>query len=204
MYVATDDQRIFDIVKKFGGNAVMTSEDHPSGTDRCAEALKIISRQSGNRFDYVINIQGDEPFIQTTQIQMLIDSFKDKKTDIATLAKRISCRDEIFDVNKPKIVFSQQNYALYFSRSPVPHIRNLGTNEWPGEHVFYKHIGIYAYKAEVLKKLSKLQPSSLEKAESLEQLRWLQNGYKIRVSETEFETIGIDTPEDLKTAENML
>ena len=204
VYVATDDQRIYNAVTGFGGKALMTSGEHPSGTDRCAEALNLISQQSGINFNHVINIQGDEPFIQTSQIQMLIDSFNNKSTDIATLAKKISSRAEIFDVNKPKVVFDNHRFALYFSRSPIPYIRNLDTVEWPASHVFYKHIGIYAYKSEILEKLSKLPPSPLEIAESLEQLRWLQNGYRIYVSETEFENIGIDTPEDLENAINML
>ncbi len=204
LYVATDDQRIYEAVKKFGGKVVMTSDTHPSGTDRCAEALKLISRQTGMNFDGVINIQGDEPFISPSQIRSLMDSFQDRKTDIATLARKITDREEITDPNKPKVVFDRFNYALYFSRSPVPYLRNLEPDKWPGPHPVFRHIGIYAYRSEILKKLCRLSPSSLEMAESLEQLRWLQNGYKIKVSITEFENVGIDTPEDLIKAEKML
>ena len=204
VYVATDDQRIYNTVTGFGGKAVMTSPEHPSGTDRCAEALKIISKHSGMHFKYVINIQGDEPFIHAPEIQKLMDSFQDKRTDIATLAKKIYSGSEIFDVNKPKVVFDNHHYALYFSRSPIPYIRNLNKEEWPASHAFYKHIGIYAYRAEILEKLSQLPPSPLETAESLEQLRWLQNGYRIYVNETESENMGIDTPEDLEKAKGMI
>ena len=204
VYVATDDERIYNTVSGFGGKAVMTSSEHPSGTDRCAEALKIISKKSGINFKYVINIQGDEPFIQASQIQLLTESFRYESTDIATLAKKITSWSEIFDINKPKVVFDKHHFALYFSRSPIPYIRNLDKEEWPGNHEFYKHIGIYAYKAEILTKLNQLSPSPLEKAESLEQLRWLQNGYRIYVGETESENIGIDTPEDLEKAKRMI
>ena len=204
VYVATDDKRIYNTVTGFGGKAVMTSSEHPSGTDRCAEALNIISKHSGINFKYVINIQGDEPFVQASQLQKLMDSFRDRNTEIATLAKKITSASEIFDVNKPKVVFDKHHFALYFSRSPIPHIRNLNREEWPGSHGFYKHIGIYAYKTDILKKISHLPPSPLETAESLEQLRWLQNGYRIYVGETESENIGIDTPEDLERAKGMI
>jgi len=201
VYVATDDERIFQAVKKFGAKAVMTSGKHPSGTDRCAEALNIISLETGTHFDCVINVQGDEPFISPLQIQALINCFQDAKTDIATLAKKITSREEISDPNKPKVVFDKSNFALYFSRSPIPYIRNAGTDITTGSHNIFRHIGIYGYRSDVLKELSHLKPSPLELAESLEQLRWLQNGYKIKVSLTDLDNLGIDTPEDLIEAE---
>ncbi len=204
VYVATDDERIYNTVTGFGGKAVMTSSNHLSGTDRCAEAFTLISGLSDKNFTHIINIQGDEPFIRADQIEMLINSFKKRDTDIATLAKRITVNNEIFDPNKPKVVFCKKQFAMYFSRSPIPFVRNLEKSMWPGENIFYKHIGIYAYKSEILLSLSQLPQTTLEKAESLEQLRWLEHGYKIYVGETKFENIGIDTPEDLKKAEEML
>lgn len=204
VYVATDDKRIYNTVTAFGGKAVMTSEKHLSGTDRCAEAFKLISKLTGKKFTHIINIQGDEPFIRNEQIKLLIDSFHESKTEIATLAKRIRANDDIFDMNKPKVVFCKKHFALYFSRSPIPFVRNMEKNMWPGNHPFYKHIGIYAYRSDILLKLSMLPQTPLEIAESLEQLRWLQHGFKIYVSETELENIGIDTLDDLKKAEEML
>ena len=197
VYVATDDQRIFDAVKSFGGRVIMTSSAHQSGTDRCAEALNKIRETTGNEFDYVINFQGDEPFIYPTQIELLKSSFEDPQTDISTLVKQIDSREDILDPNKPKVVFDVNHFALYFTRSPVPFIRDLIPDNWPGDTVFYKHIGIYAYRSGILDKIAMLAPSSLEKAESLEQLRWLQNGYRIKVNVTSYENFGIDTPEDL-------
>jgi 3-deoxy-manno-octulosonate cytidylyltransferase (CMP-KDO synthetase) len=187
--VATDDQRIFDHVKSFGGNVCMTSADHVSGTDRCFEAL---SKQD-EKYDYVINIQGDEPFISPKQIDLLGDLL-DGKTELATLGKKLDDEEAIANPNVVKLVKNVFGEALYFSRFPVPYLRNKVA------HNFFKHIGMYAYRADILKKITKLPVSSLEKAESLEQLRWLENGYKIKVAETEQETIGVDTPEDLEKA----
>lgn len=193
--VATDHPAIFAAVEKAGGRACMTSKQHQSGTDRCYEALS----QQAESFDYVINIQGDEPFIAPEQISLLA-SLLNGKTELATLKKRIKDTKTIFNPNVVKVVSSQGGEALYFSRSPVPHIRSTAETDWLAKHVFYKHIGIYAYRADVLAKITQIAPSSLEEAEALEQLRWLQNGYRIQVAETEFESMGIDTPEDLQKA----
>jgi 3-deoxy-manno-octulosonate cytidylyltransferase (CMP-KDO synthetase) len=193
--VATDNQKIFDHVKSFGGNVCMTAEDHVSGTDRCFEALRL----QKEKFDYVVNIQGDEPFIKPEQIELLTNLL-DGKTELATLAKSIEKEEQLFNPNVVKVIFDSNNEALYFSRSTIPHIRNTDQNKWLSKHTFFKHIGLYAYRADILEKITALTPSSLEKAESLEQLRWLENGFKIKVAETTIETIGIDTPQDLQEA----
>jgi 3-deoxy-manno-octulosonate cytidylyltransferase (CMP-KDO synthetase) len=202
--VATDDERIFNCVKDFGGRVVMTSKAHPSGTDRCAEALEIMEVLSKQQFDIVINIQGDEPFIDTMQINQLVGLFEDPQTQIGTLAKEISDRLDIFDPNKPKLVKDTNDFALLFSRSPIPYIRGMKMEEWPGDHKFLKHIGIYAYLSKVLRTLTLLTPSELEIAESLEQLRWLENGYRIKIGLTQIESIGIDTPGDLEKAQGLI
>jgi 3-deoxy-manno-octulosonate cytidylyltransferase (CMP-KDO synthetase) len=199
-YVATDDQRIFDAVKHFGGNVVMTSSSHRSGTDRCSEALDIIEKETSVKFDAVINIQGDEPFIQPEQINQLAELFSDPVSQITTLVKKISNPEDIFDPHKPKVVIDNHGFALIFSRSPVPFLRGLAKENWPGEFTFYKHIGIYGYRSNVLREITLLHPSDIEIAESLEQLRWLSNGYRIKTALTSHESIGIDTPEDLEKA----
>lgn len=193
--VATDDTRIFDHVTSFGGHVIMTAEDHPSGTDRCHEALT----KQNESFDYVINIQGDEPFIAPEQID-LVSELLTGDVELATLAKRITDAEELFNPNVVKLVKSEQGEALYFSRSTIPHIRNAAAEEWMERHTFFKHIGLYGYRADILKRITQLKPSTLEKAESLEQLRWLENGFRIKVAETGHETIGIDTPADLQKA----
>lgn len=193
--VATDHDEIYKKVKSFGGNVCMTREDHVSGTDRCFEALSL----QQNKFDYVINIQGDEPFIQPDQIDLLA-GLLDGKTEIATLVKKIELQDQLFNPNVVKVVFAKTGEALYFSRSTIPHLRNIAEENWLQQYSFYKHIGMYAYRTDILQQLTGLSVSSLEKAESLEQLRWLENGFKIKVAETYIETIGIDTPEDLQKA----
>ena len=198
VYVATDDTRIADEVKRFGGKVIMTSENHQSGTDRLAEAIDIIQNERNENFDVVINIQGDEPFIQAEQIEEIKSCFDNEKTEIATLVKKIDKTDDIFDENKPKVVFDNDMNAICFSRSPIPFIRNTEKTEWLNKHKFYRHIGMYAYKTKTLQELTKLEQSPLEIAESLEQLRWIENGYKIRVAKTNFDSIGIDTPEDLE------
>ncbi len=193
--VATDHSKIFDHVSAFGGEVCMTSESHASGTDRCFEVLT----KEKDKFDYVINVQGDEPFIAPEQIDLLA-SLLDGKTELATLAKKIEEQEQLFSPNIVKIVIDKSGKALYFSRSPIPHIRNVAQDQWLSKHTFYKHIGMYAYRADILEKITKLSISTLEKAESLEQLRWLENGYSIHVLETKHETIGVDTPEDLEKA----
>lgn len=191
--VATDHAAIFDHVKDFGGEVCMTREDHVSGTDRCYEALTL----QPTDFDYVINIQGDEPFIQPEQIDLLASAL-DGKTEIATLIKAIDTDEHLFNPNIVKVVINQAQEALYFSRSPIPHIRSTAEAAWRDKHTFFKHIGMYAYRADILKKLTMLPVSSLERAESLEQLRWLENGFRIATAQTLTETTGIDTPEDLQ------
>lgn len=198
--VATDDTRIEQAVKAFGGNVVMTSNQHRSGTDRCYEAYKKI----GKGYDIIVNIQGDEPFIHREQIQTLKNCFDAETTAIATLAKPFQADGDfestLFNPNSPKVVFNKDHEALYFSRSIIPYLRGKKYTEWLSSHTFYKHIGLYAYRAQALKEITQLPPSSLEIAENLEQLRWLENGYKIKVGITEQETIGIDTPADLEKA----
>ena len=201
--VATDDERIYDTVVSFGGKVVMTSPNHKSGTDRCAEAYERL----GCEADIVINVQGDEPFVAPEQIESLINCFNSEEVDIATLVKPFSAEDGIEvleNPNSPKVVINRENEALYFSRSVVPYLRGVERNEWLKHHTFYKHIGIYAFRAKVLNEVTALEQTPLEKAESLEQLRWLESGYKIKVGITDIETIGIDTPEDLERAEQFL
>lgn len=199
VWVATDDIRIFEAVESFGGKVVMTSSEHRSGTDRIQEAyLKI-----GGGFDVIINVQGDEPFIQPEQIESLKNCFDSENVELATLVKPFKKEDGfdvLFNPNSPKVVINKKNEAIYFSRSIVPYIRDTHHTEWLDRHTFYKHIGMYAYRSDVLGEITKLPQSSLEKAESLEQLRWIENGYRIRVGYTTVETIGIDTPEDMKKA----
>ena len=203
VWVCTDDERIKSIVESFGGRAVMTSNNHRSGTDRCYEAYQRI----GSNSDVVINIQGDEPFIHPSQIQSVMSCFCDEKTQIATLVKPFTPDDglqALENPNSPKVVVDADMRALYFSRSVVPFLRGVDKEEWLEKHLFYKHIGLYAYRAEVLREITSLPPGDLEKCESLEQLRWLENGYEIKVGVTNVETIGIDTPEDLQRAESYI
>lgn len=203
VYVATDSEQIFNTVRSFGGNAIMTSPNHKSGTDRVEEAVN----KTGKKFDVVINIQGDEPFIHESQIKTICECFDDPQTMIATLGRPFSNNDTIAELenpNSPKIVCDNNNFAMYFSRSIIPYIRNVEKQEWLNSFNYLKHIGLYAYRRNVLSEITQLKQSSLEIAESLEQLRWLQNGYKIKVGITEIETIGIDTPEDLQKAEEFL
>ena len=200
VYVATDDDRIYQCVESFGGKAVMTRADHQSGTDRIQEAVEKTATQA----DVIINVQGDEPFIQPSQIKTLMQLFDDPSTQIGTLGKLFENIEAVENPNSPKIVTDIRGFALYFSRSVIPYIRGKEQKEWFGEYPFLKHLGIYAYRREVLAEVTKLPQSSLEKAESLEQLRWLQNGYRIRVGLTDVETVGIDTPEDLQRADQFL
>ncbi len=197
VYVATDDQRIFQAVEAFGGRAVMTSPNHKSGTDRIQEAITKI----GGRWDVVVNVQGDEPFIQASQIKTVCECFEDPETQIATLGKPFDNMDAVGNPNSPKIVVDNRHYAMYFSRSIIPFVRGQEKESWLQSYPFLKHLGLYAYRADVLAEITRLPQSSLELAESLEQLRWLQNGYRIKVGLTDVETVGIDTPEDLARAE---
>jgi 3-deoxy-manno-octulosonate cytidylyltransferase (CMP-KDO synthetase) len=192
--VATDDERILNHVKSFGGNVVMTAASHESGTERCAEVLE----KTTDNFDVVINIQGDEPFINPEQINQLCACFDDPKTQIATLIKKISDEEELFNPNRPKVTIDKNDFATMFSRNTIPELNGIDKKEWLTNHVFYKHIGIYGYRATLLKTISELAPSPLEIKEKLEQLRWLENGYAIKVAVTAYEAIAIDTPEDLK------
>ena len=201
--VATDDERIVKAVESFGGNVVMTSKEHKSGTDRCNEAYL----KAGDGEDVVINIQGDEPFIMPEQIQVVMNCFDDSSTEIATLVRPFSAERpycELEEWTTPKVVVGEDMSALYFSRSVIPFVRGEEREEWAKKHQFYTHVGMYAYRADVLDKITKLPQSSLEIAESLEQLRWVQNGCKIKVGITDCPTIGIDTPEDLVKAEKIL
>jgi 3-deoxy-manno-octulosonate cytidylyltransferase (CMP-KDO synthetase) len=203
VWVATDDDRIKHAVENFGGNVVMTSQHHQSGTDRIAEAVSKISESNQNQYDVVINIQGDEPFIQPEQIESIKKCFNSPNTQIATLVKKISKQEDIFDPNKVKAVISKEQKALYFSRSPIPYQRGIEEEYWINHGTFYKHIGMYAYKNEVLREITRIDQSSLELSESLEQLRWLENGYWIQTEITNHESIGIDTPEDLERVKEM-
>lgn len=199
-WVATDDERIMRAVESFGGRAVMTRSDHRSGTDRIYEAATAI----GTTADVIINVQGDEPFVHASQLDTVCRLFDDGQTQIATLGKRFETMEQVENPNSPKIVTDVNGYALYFSRSAIPFVRGKERGEWLKSFPFLKHIGLYAYRREVLAEITRLPQSPLELAESLEQLRWLQNGYRIKVGLTDVETIGIDTPEDLERAEVFL
>jgi 3-deoxy-manno-octulosonate cytidylyltransferase (CMP-KDO synthetase) len=198
--VATDDQRIFDHVKNFGGEAVITKPGHPSGTDRCYEALK---KTKGN-FKYVINIQGDEPFIDPSQVDLLAGLLRDGKTELATLMIPVDSYEVLFDMGEVKIVMNSKMEALYFSRTVIPCLKGIDKKEWHLNFQYYRHVGMYAYRSDVLEKLTKLEPSSLEKAESLEQLRWLENGFKIKLGITTHDSHCIDRPEDVDKVLKMM
>jgi 3-deoxy-manno-octulosonate cytidylyltransferase (CMP-KDO synthetase) len=195
--VATDDKRIFDHVVGFHGMVVMTSADHQSGTDRCAEVAL-----NHPEYDVVINIQGDEPYIEPEQISKLAGCFNDPDTQIATLIKKVQNEQDLFNPNAPKVVVNKRSEAVYFSRSPLPYIRGQEQQSWLRHYTYFKHVGIYGYRADILQQITQLPVSALEKAESLEQLRWIENGYKIKVAETEFETFAVDTPDDLTKLES--
>lgn len=201
--VATDDQRIYDAVVAFGGEAVMTSTEHQSGTDRCAEAFE----KCGYEADIVVNVQGDEPFIAPEQIATLLQCFENETVEIATLAREFKAEEGIEALenpNSPKVVISPKGEAVYFSRSVVPYLRDVERSEWLEHHTFYKHVGIYAFRAATLGEITRLPLSPMERAERLEQLRWLESGYKIGVGITDVENIGIDTPDDLQRAEILI
>lgn len=195
--VATDDERIYNHVIEHGAKAVMTSSEHPSGTDRCLEAFE----KWGGEADAVLNIQGDEPFVAVEQLNALVELMQNPAVEIATLAKKIDDQEVLFDPNKVKVIFSENGRALYFSRHAIPFQKSTPMEEWLGNHTYYKHIGLYAYQLDTLRSICTLAPSPLEKMESLEQLRWLENGRVIFVAKTDIETPAIDTPADL---ENLL
>lgn len=194
LVVATDDERILTHVKEFGGDAVITSPQHNSGTDRCAE---VIEKMNSENWDAVINIQGDEPYIQPEQIDLLCSSFESKETNLATLVKKITSIDELFNHNNVKVILNKRGEAVYFSRSPIPYNRNFPEQEWLKYSTYYKHIGIYGYRSQTLLEVSRLAKTNLEVTESLEQLRWIENGYVVHAEITSFESISIDTPDDL-------
>ena len=197
--VATDDIRIADEVLKFGGKYVMTDPRHQSGTDRCCEALEILEEQ----YDAVINIQGDEPFIDPQHINLLVDMISRDDTQLASLVKRIDDEEELFGSNKVKVVMDKSGNALYFSRNPIPYMRNVAHEKWLQKGCFFQHLGIYAYKAATLRQIATMQPTALELAESLEQLRWLENGLAIRMAVVEADSLAIDSPADLVKAIEM-
>ncbi|MBR3067188.1 MAG: 3-deoxy-manno-octulosonate cytidylyltransferase [Prevotella sp.] len=199
-WVATDDERILQAVEAFGGQAVMTRSDHKSGTDRIEEAAQKI----GTTADVIINVQGDEPFIQRSQLQTIIHLFDDPATQIGTIGKPFESMEQVLNPNSPKIVCDVRGYAMYFSRSVIPFVRGQEQDTWLTHFPYLKHLGLYAYRRSVLHEITQLPQSPLELAESLEQLRWLQNGYRIKVGLSDVETVGIDTPEDLARAEAFL
>ena len=203
VYVATDDRRIYNEVTRFGGKVIMTSESHQSGTDRCYEAYTKMDQD----VDVILNIQGDEPFIKPTQIQTLMACFTDEVVQIATLVRRVTEEDGVEYLqspNHPKVIVNKQNEAVFFSRAVIPFLRDFPSDEYLDHHNYYTHIGTYAYRTNILKELVALPDSSLEKAESLEQLRWIENGYRIRVGFTSEKSVGIDTPDDLKEIEKFI
>jgi 3-deoxy-manno-octulosonate cytidylyltransferase (CMP-KDO synthetase) len=198
VFVATDDERIMKAVLDFGGKVIMTSAKHKSGTDRCSEAVSIIESETNIKTDVVINIQGDEPFIRPEQIDLVAACFEDDTVEIATLICNSVTNEDIINPDQIKVVLSLKGDALYFSRATIPFIRGIELSEWPSKHNFYKHLGIYGYKKDVLKELTLLNESSLEIAEALEQNRWLENGYKIRTALTSWDSYGIDKPDDIE------
>ncbi len=202
VWVATDDERIRDTVTAFGGKVVMTSSGHRSGTDRCAEAAAKVTDGSENTV--IINIQGDEPFIMPEQIRALMECFSDDEVKIATLIRKAEADEDLFNPNQPKVTIKTNMDAICFSRSVIPFFRDAPAGEWSSKHTYYKHIGLYGYRASTLQALTLLPQSPVEKAESLEQMRWIENGYSIRCTVTPWESIGIDTPEDLERAAMIL
>ncbi|MDR2887459.1 MAG: 3-deoxy-manno-octulosonate cytidylyltransferase [Bacteroidales bacterium] len=204
VYVATDDERIYSCVAGFGAKAIMTSSGHSSGTDRCAEAALRIENETGRKIDVIVNIQGDEPFIKPEQIEALMNCFTGKDVEIATLIRKVEAGEDLFNPNHPKVIVNSAGEAIYFSRSVIPFIRNSEPPEWTEQHTFFKHIGLYAYRAETLHKITKLPQSPLEIAESLEQNRWIENRHKIMTAITGWESMGIDTPGDLEKANRFI
>ncbi|GHS88860.1 3-deoxy-manno-octulosonate cytidylyltransferase [Bacteroidia bacterium] len=204
LYVATDDERIASAVEQFGGHCVMTQSSHRSGTDRCNEALQHIEQSTHSTFDIVVNIQGDEPLISPAALSQLIESFNHPQIDIVTLVKPITTADDLHSPNVVKCVKATNGAVLYFSRHTIPYMRNVAQEHWLESHRYWKHVGIYAYKSAVLRTIATLEPSLLEQAESLEQLRWLENDLRVFATETQYESISIDTPEDLEKVTTLL
>ncbi len=202
--VATDDDRIKECVRNFGGNVVMTAKNHQSGTDRCAEALALFEKEIKEHFDAVINIQGDEPFIEPSQINQIANLLSKEGANIATLIKPIEENAPLFNPNKVKVIINNKNEAIYFSRQPIPYLRGVNENEWHIKHTYFQHIGMYGYKKDTLMQITELEKGKLELAESLEQLRWLENKISITTAQTRIEGICIDTPEDLEKVLNLL
>ncbi|HET6225740.1 MAG TPA: 3-deoxy-manno-octulosonate cytidylyltransferase [Bacteroidia bacterium] len=198
--VATDDKRIEQHVKAFNGKVVMTSDQHQSGTDRCFEAMEVFSVKT----DVVINIQGDEPFINPEQIDEIASCFQTPDVQLATLVKKINNDEELFNVNIPKVLLNKNKEAIYFSRQTIPFFRGKKQEDWLKNHIYYKHIGIYAYRASILREITALKPTTLELAEGLEQLRWIENGYKIKVELTDYESVAVDVPDDLQKLKKFL
>jgi 3-deoxy-manno-octulosonate cytidylyltransferase (CMP-KDO synthetase) len=197
LVIATDSEIIEKHIKTFNGNGIMTSVHHKSGTERCQEVLEKLSSDQEHNFDVVINIQGDEPFIDPGQISELAGTFRNPEVRLATLVKRIKSSEELTNPNVVKVIFDKNFRAIYFSRSALPYFRGKETSEWLDQSDYFKHIGIYGYRSETLREIVKLTASPLETAESLEQLRWIENGYPVQIRETEFESFAIDTPADL-------
>lgn len=201
--VATDDQRIYDHVKAIDANVMMTSTGHQNGTARCHEVLRKLNKKNlANKYDIVINIQGDEPYIDPAQIDIISALFNNQKTEIGTLVKKINTSSELFDKNVVKVVFNNLNKAMYFSRQPIPFLRNVPEEDWLRQHTFFKHVGLYGFRARILNEIVALKKSETENAEKLEQLRWLENSYSISVDITDIESIAVDTPEDLLKLNN--
>ena len=201
--VATDDERIVQTVESFGGRAMMTRDDHRSGTDRCGEVVRRL-QEAGEHYDVVVNVQGDEPFINREQLTTLVRRFEQPEVQIATLRSPIVDNAELFSPNNVKVVTGHDGRALYFSRQPIPHLRNVAEQEWTSRHTYYKHVGVYAFRSDVLQQVVQLSSGTLEVCESLEQLRWLEQGYDIYLCDTSHRNVGIDTPADLEEAEKML
>lgn len=202
--VATDDSRVEHVVKKFGGLVVKTSSSHKNGTDRCREAVNKITADSNKKYDIIVNIQGDEPFIHPDQIKYVLSGFNDKTNQIVSLGKKIINKQELFDPNTTKLVINSDYQAIYFSRNPIPYMAGVDKNQWIKKHNYYKHIGIYGFRNDILDFISRLKPSALELAESLEQNRWLENGIKIGIKITKHDSLSVDTAEDLEEAKKYI